>query len=221
VFLDKPFLIWAGPTNDLIGSNAVASNSTAQFDVEYNDNIPGDHRAFAWLAFFFIWQNDIDSAKAVSAQTNLFVRGQGNCGAVANYLVPLSSAECDLWWDASFRIMFWEHGSGTDVPPQASQKANIIPPPDLRAIAENVFGAYRIDVEYAEVSQQVPLSYTNLVVRPGQVIVFAVSLHVTSYLDGGSFGPSPDSPSWVLSRLYEPFGFVGCPFVELQVTALG
>ena len=71
------------------------------------------------------------------------------------------------------------------------------------------------------VSQQVPLSYTNLVVRPGQVIVFAVSLHVTSYLDGGSFGPSPDSPSWVLSRLNEPFGFLGCPFVELQVTALG
>jgi len=44
---------------------------------------------------------------------------------------------------------------------------------------------------------------------------------ISSYLDGGSFGPSPDSPSWVLSRLNEPFGFLGCPFVELQVTALG
>src|SRR5262245_58055845 len=32
VSIDKPFLIWAGPTQDLIGSNAVASNSRAQFD---------------------------------------------------------------------------------------------------------------------------------------------------------------------------------------------
>jgi hypothetical protein len=198
----------------------VASNSRAQFDVEYYDNIPGDHFAYAWLAFFFLWQNDNVSAKAVSAQTNLFVQGLGNCLAVASWAVPLSTAECDLWWDASFRIMFWEHGSGTDVQFQASQRANIIPPPDLRALAENVFGAYRIDSEYAEITKQVPLSYTNLVVRPGQVIVFAVALHVTSYLDNGGF-PSPDGPNWVLSRLYEPFGFVGCPFVELQVTALG
>jgi hypothetical protein len=186
----------------------VASNSTAQLDVYYGDNIPtGDHTAFAWLAFFFLWQNDIDSAKAVSAQTNLFVKGYGDCLALANIWVPFSTAISESSWDASFRIMFWEHGSVTDVPFQASQRAHIT---DLRSVAMNI-PWFRQSRHSTNVSQQVPLSYTNLIVPPGQLIVFAVSLHVTSTLDRGG-----DCASYFDGDL----GFLACPFVELQVTAL-
>jgi hypothetical protein len=214
VVLDTPFLVWANPSGGVIDSKAEASNSTAQFGVNYTEDIPtGDHTAFAWLAFFFLWQNDIDSAKAVSTQTNLFVKGQGDCFALSDLYVPFSTALSEFSWDASFRIMFWEHGSGTDVPFQASQRAHIT---DLRSAAENI-PFFRSSRHMTNVSQQVPLSYTNLIVPPGQLIVFAVSLHVSSTLDDGG---SPDGTSWCDSDFWGDLGFLACPFVELQVTAL-
>jgi hypothetical protein len=231
VVLNRPFLIWANPTQGLLDSKIVASNSTAQFDADYNDQIPtADHSAFAWLAFFFLWQND-RTAKDLSAQTHLFVQGHGDCLAVTDWWKPLSTTDSEFSWDASFRIMFWERGSGTDVPFQASQRAHI---KDLDSFAEDIPGYRRVD-KTTNVSQQVPLSYTHLIVPPRQVIVFAVALHVTSTLYHSVAWASPSRPLVTLSSIEAisgaadshcksdfsaDQGFLGCPFVNLEIRSI-
>jgi hypothetical protein len=214
VFLNTPFLIWANPPSGLIDSKAEARNSTAQFGVDYFDEIPTeDHNAFTWVIFYFLWENDSDSTKVVvSTQTNLFVKGHGDCYARAGYIPVWDVAYCDFDWDASFRIMFWEGGSGTDVPYQASQRVHIANLGALDAAQPYwpIFPFFKGDRNLIDVSQQYPLAYSNLIVPPGQLILFAVSLHVRSELDGGG---------WCNSLFWGDYGFVACPFVELQIAA--
>ena len=216
VFLDTPFLIWANPPSGLIDSKAEAWNSTAQFGLDYSDEIPTedntalDNTAFTWVTFYFLWENDSDSTKVVdTAQTNLFVKGHGDCYARAGYIPLWDIAYSDFDWDASFRIMFWEGGFGTDVPYEASQRAHIANL-DVFDYASPYWPIWPFkggDRRLIDVSQQYPLAYSNLIVPPGQPIVFAVSLHVRSELYGGG---------WCNSLFWNDLGFVACPYVELQ-----
>ena len=211
VFLDTPFLIWANPANGLIDSKAEAWNSTAQFGVDYTDEIAAeDNNAYTWAIFYFIWQNESDSTKVVtSVQSNLFVKGHGDCYARAGYIPEWDIAYSNFDWDATFRIMFWDGRSGIDVPFQASQRAHIA---DRSALDQAQFywpiWPFKGDRHLIDVSQQSSLAYSNLIVPPGQSILFAVSLHVRSQLGGGG---------WCSSLFWSDFGFLACPFVELQI----
>ena len=199
---------------DFSDSKAEAWHSTAQFGVDYIDEIPSnDHNADAWVTFYFLWENDFglseDQSQAfyVSTETFLVVKGHGDCYARAG-LIPLSDASSALGWSATLRILYWRKDLGTSPPPDPDQLA-LITELSAHDTSKGPFLPFKGDRQLIDVFRGYPLAHSNFTVGAGGLVVFEVTLNVASRLEGGG---------WCNSLFWNNYGFVACPYVELQLT---
>jgi hypothetical protein len=217
VYLDTPFMIQANKPDRLLGSNIKASNSTASFLVNYQNEINSDNNgASDFLTFSFVWLNDSTQEAQVNTEALLVLKGEADCFAHPGHFPLINYAVSGTAWSAELQILeMWNHPPTSPLFDPEQWAQNIVfqecdyrskfPWPD--------FG----DRQITDIFQAYPLVHRGFFTVPRNgSLVFQVILDIESTLSGGGWCTSNFSPTESVSG-----GFVLCPFVELQVSTSG
>jgi hypothetical protein len=211
VTLDTPFLIWAQPSNMLVGSSIEPSFSTAKIrHAVSTDQIGDDGTESVSLSFYFQWQNPSSNPVSVAnVATRPAISGKWAISATSSFVNPYANTTI-VFAEAKLRLLEWWNQPPTEPKSNSAQSITLF---EL-----GVNGGFTIidgpgKRASKTVGEGVDLKYPPAVVVPPKgVMVFEVSLGTDIFFGGG--GPNNTADI----ELYDSTSGVLCFFIQFQVT---
>jgi hypothetical protein len=169
ILIDAPLSIYTTPSGMEVDSAIAPHSSYAK--LRFTDNKDTVYNKGVSTKFFFAWQNESEYATVINANADVICHGFCEANSSIGFL---SGGKAWLTLHATLHVhlagkrLYGTGGAITSVEAESSW----------------FFGAGDIDLNFAVGPTNV--SYPELLVREGQLVLFEVLLHAVYYIDNGS-----------------------------------